>query len=344
MWFSQQLPLQSLIELSRALRHNLGAGLSLARVFRQQAERGARPARPVCGRIAAALEAGHSLEDVLAGERATFPSLFIDLAAMGEQTGSLAEMFGELEEYYRLQQKLIREFRSKMFPVLIQFFAALFILAGVIFVLGAVAESKNEPPPDPLGLGFRGKTGALLFLVCCLGTIALLVVAYKLLTRKLKGKGLVDEILLRVPIIGPCCQAFALGRFTLALSLTLETEMSVMDALRLSLRATGNGAFIARTAMVVDALKEGDDLTLSLAKTRLFPEEFQNIVAVAEESGRVPEVMRKQAGYYQEEAGRRLTALTKAAGLAMYGLYIIFMVTAIFRLAANYFGALGRAI
>jgi type II secretory pathway component PulF len=341
MFISRQLPLQSLIELSRALRHNLGAGIALAKVFRQQAQRGSRPARGVAGRIAAELERGNSLEKAFAGEGAVFPSLFIDLAVMGERTGNLAEMFGELEEYYRLQQKLIREFRSRIVPVLIQFFAALLVLAGVIFILGAIAESKNQKPPDPLGLGFTGKTGALLFLAFWLGAIGVLVITYRVLARTLKGKVFMDEILLRIPVIGPCLQAFALGRFTLALRLTLETEMTVMEAMELSLRATSNGAYIARTTQIVESLKEGDDLAFSLAKTRLFPVDFQNIVAVAEESGRVPEVMRQQAEYYQEEAGRRLTNLTRMAGYSVYALYIIFMVVAIMRLAQSYLGALG---
>src|SRR5207237_1921629 len=41
------LPLSALIELSRSLRHYLGAGLSLVDVFRQQAKRGPAAVRPV---------------------------------------------------------------------------------------------------------------------------------------------------------------------------------------------------------------------------------------------------------------------------------------------------------
>jgi type II secretory pathway component PulF len=336
MGFARQLPIGTLIELSRALRHNLGAGLSIARVFRQQAERGSRAARPVAGRLAAELEKGRSLERALAGEPAAFPALFVDLAVMGEKTGNLAEIFGELEDYYKLQQKLMREFRSRIVPIVIQFFAALLILAGVIFVLGAVAESKNEKPADSLGFGFTGTKGAVLFLALSLGGIAALVVSYRVVRRGFKGKAFVDEILLRIPVVGPCMKAFALGRFTLALRLTLETEMSILEAMRLSFRAMSNGAFAARAPLVLASLKEGNDLSLALAGASLFPIDFQNIVAVAEESGRLPEVMHQQARYYQEEAGRRLAALTKMAGYAVWLLYVIFMVVAIFRLASSY--------
>ena len=40
MWFSSRLPLSSVIELCRVLRHYLGAGLTLRDAFRKQAARG----------------------------------------------------------------------------------------------------------------------------------------------------------------------------------------------------------------------------------------------------------------------------------------------------------------
>ena len=65
MFFSTRLPLSSVIELCRVLRHYLGAGLTLRDVFRQQAARGDMRLRPVAGRIAAELDEGGALEDAL---------------------------------------------------------------------------------------------------------------------------------------------------------------------------------------------------------------------------------------------------------------------------------------
>jgi type II secretory pathway component PulF len=341
MWFSKQLPLASLVELCRALRHSLGAGLSLVDVFRQQSQRGTAPVRPVAERIRAELEKGSSLEAALAREPGVFPPLFVDLAVVGEETGHLPGIFQELEEYYRLQQQLARKFRSQIAAPVVQFFIAVFVIAGMLFVLGAIASGSGKQAADPLGWGLRGARGAGLFLVTVFGLIGLLIGLYLVLTRSLRRKAAVDEVLLKIPVVGPCLQAFALGRFTLALRLTLDSEMPITKALRLSLRATSNQAFVARTDIVVAALKEGEDLGLALAKAQIFPEDFLNIVAVGEEGGRVPEVMKQQAAYYQEEAGRRLKALARAAGFLVWVLYAAFMIIAIFRLASYYFSALG---
>lgn len=326
------LPLSALVELCRSLRHYLGAGLSLVDVFRQQAKRGPASVRGVAESIVSDLEHGHDLEYALKKHKSGFPPLFLALASVGEQSGNMPEVFGELEKYFRLQQQLRRQFWAQTTWPLIQFVLGTFVLAGMLFILGLFGSSF-----DPLGLGLTGKRGAILFLVIIWGSIGLLFGVYFLLTRALRGKAQVDAWLLRLPALGPCLQALALHRFCVALRLTTETGMSIAQAMRLSLRATGNEAFIAKTDVVVESLKAGDELTTSLARSHLLPEDFVNILANAEEGGRVSEVLQHQAEHYEEESRRRLSILTKVAG---YGVWLVIgtlLVVVIFRLWLSYF-------
>jgi type II secretory pathway component PulF len=150
----------------------------------------------------------------------------------------------------------------------------------------------------------------------------------------------VDAFLLGLPAVGPCLRALALARFCVALRLTFETAMPTARALRLALRATGNQAFIERSEGIEAAVRAGNDLTLSLGQSGRFPEDFRNILAVAEESGRLTEVLREQAEYYHEEAGRRLTVLTS---LASYGVWFVvggLIIFVIFRLFGSYLALL----
>src|SRR5438105_9455890 len=118
MLFAKGLSLTGLISLCRALRHNLGAGLTLRDVFRQQGERGIAEVRPLAQRLRATIDQGDSLEVALQKEQAAFPPLFLAMASVGEETGHLPEIFGELEKYYTLQQSLRRQFRSRsLMPV-----------------------------------------------------------------------------------------------------------------------------------------------------------------------------------------------------------------------------------
>jgi type IV pilus assembly protein PilC len=321
-----------LAELCRALRHSLGAGLALPDVFRKQAERGPAPLRPVARQIADELERGSSLEAALQQQSASFPPLFLTLAAVGEQSGHLPELFGELEKYFRNQQELRRRFLSQIAGPGLQFIAAVCIIAFLLWALGFIAQMHHSRPIDPLGLGLTGGSGALIFLLLVFASLAGLAGLYFLAQRSLRRKEQVDVLLLRLPVIGPCVRALVLMRFCLSLGLTTDSGMPIAEALRLSLRATGNGAFQGCVKPVQASLKSGDDLTLALSQTRLFPEEFLHLLAVAEESGQVPEVMRRQAKEYEEEAGRRLTVLTTVAARGVWLVVAALIVVAIFRI------------
>jgi len=339
MLFSRQLPLSHLITLCHVLRHNLGAGLTLRRVFGQQAERGPAAVRPMAGRVHKELDRGSSLEDALDRERQVLPPLFLTMASVGEATGHLPEIFGELETYFRFQQQLRRQIQARIIGPVLQFLLAVLVIAGLFMVLGWISAARGTEPPRFLGV--PGAAGGWLFLFLIFGGIALGYVAYAVAARRFLHRPEVEALLLGCPRIGPCLQALALGRFALALQLTLDSGLSIGQALRLSLAATGNGVFTRQTAIVERSLKSGNDLTTALTEAAVFPRDFRNMVAVGEESGRVPEVMRHQAQHYYEEAQRRLTALTRTFTGAVWLAYALFMGMVIFRIFGIYRGALG---
>jgi type IV pilus assembly protein PilC len=336
MVLSPRLPLSGLIDLCRALRHYLGAGLTLRDVFRQQAARGVAAVRPVAARISAGLEAGDDLEEALKKETPAFPPLFVALATVGEETGMLPEVFRELEKYFQLQQRLARQFRTQITWPAIQLFIAIFVIAGLIWILGLLGGAF-----DPIGLG-TGGVRAVLFLFCAFGLLGAVLAAYVLAKRVLR-EGTLDAMLLSLPVVGPCLRALAITRFCLALRLTLESGMPIARALRLSFRATGNGAFAVAADTARQAVKAGDELTVALAQTRLFPEEFQHVIAVGEESGRLTDVLEQQGGQYAEESERRLAALTSAAGWGVWMVVAGLIIFCIFRMALTYIDMLDPA-
>lgn len=340
MLLSHQLSLSILIDLCRSLRHYLGAGLQLPEVFQQQARRGAEPMRPVASRIAQQLEEGHSLKQALKPESDLFPPLFLAMASIGEETGMLPEVFAELEKFYLRQQQLRRDFRRQISWPVIQLGLAILTITGLIFILGMLPQQPNQKPYDPLGLGLFGASGALIFLLVVSALVAAGFGAYWLMRQKFLTNPEADAFLLRLPLLGPCLRTLALGRFCLALRLTTETGMSIIEAMRLSLRATGNNAFIDWTTPIQSALHDGQTLTASMALCDLFPEEFLTVMTVGEESGQEAEVLRHQGEHYDEEAGRKLAALTAALGYGVWLLVGAIIIFAIFRLFASYLAML----
>jgi type IV pilus assembly protein PilC len=267
------------------------------------------------------IDQGDDLQEALKHEVGVFPPLFVAMVSVAEHTGMLPEVFQDLERFYARQLKLRRDFISRIIWPVIQLVLGVLVIALMVLILGMIAESRpGSKPLDPLGLGLVGPRGAMTILLGAAGIAAAIAATYFAITRVLRQQSALDGLLLRVPALGPCMRALAMARFCLALKLTSETGMSIGEAMTLSLRATGNGAYEGAIDGIISGVRRGDDLTTSLARSRLFPIEFLHIMEVAEESGSLPDIMRRQANHYDEEAGRRLAAL---ASTAAYGVWIV---------------------
>lgn len=336
MLFSSRISLRSLAALCHAFRVGHGAGLSLVDVFRQQAQRGPSDARPALGRISERLDKGESLEDVLKTDGRAFPPLFVSMVAVGEQTGNLPEIFHELERYYREQLTLRRQFIAMSFWPVAQLIGAIVVITLMIIILGWIAPSEGKAF-DPLGFGV-GPAGAVKFLVTVAVFFGGLFVIYFLATRALGQKSTVHRFLLSVPVVGPCLQALALARLSLALKLTMDSSLHPAKAVKRSLWASGNGAYEACADSVATAVKAGTPITEALTECRVFPEDFLQAVHSGEETGQIPEVMARQAVHYQEEASLKMTILNRLATIGVWLFVAGLLIFMIFRMAFKILG------
>jgi type IV pilus assembly protein PilC len=337
MLFTRELPLASIIRLCQILRHSLGAGVNVVTIFHQLGKRGPRPLRASARRVEEVLSKGHKLTTALEREGDAYPSLMLALVSVGEETGHVPEICGQLERYYLLVQQLRRQFRSRIMLPVIQFFLAILVITGMLYLIGMINKARGTDI-----FGISGPETAFRFLGWTWAAIVFLVGSYFILRQALHKQAFLDRLLLWVPGVGGCMEAFALARFTMALGLTMDSAMKIESCLALSLRATGNASYAGEAEAIAAALTKGVSLAAALGQTGRFPGDLIEVVAVAEVGGRVPEIMRQQTQHYFDLAERRLRRLTRTATSAVWLLYAGLMIVAIFRIARLYFQALGK--
>ncbi|MCX7701831.1 MAG: type II secretion system F family protein [Gemmataceae bacterium] len=328
--------LSNMAALCHAFRVEHNAGMTLVEIFQQQARKGPISARPLIARVAERLKEGDSLEDALKAEGEAFPPLFVSMAAVGEQTGNLPEVFHELEKYYRAQLTLWREFIAHSVWPMIQLIAAIIVITLLILILGWLSDNP-ERAFDPLGFGV-GPAGALKFLATVFLFFGTLVLIYLVATRAMGQKAAVHRLLLKIPVIGPCLQAIALSRLARALKLTMDSTLAAHRAVQRSLLVSGNSAYEACADTAATQIKRGREIADVLRDCDVFPEEFLQAIHTGEQTGELPEVMARQAEYYQEEAGRRLRTLTIVASFLVWLFVAALIIWAIFRIALSIFG------
>jgi len=329
MIFSSRVPIPALVQWCRALKHGIDVGISPVKCFRQQGKSGPTSVRPLANTIADRLAQGASLEEAIRPFRSRFPLLFVELIAVGEQTGRLTETFEELERYFETVQQSRKDFlRALIWPAM-SYFMAIVIIAILIAVLGLIGSLL-----DPTGLGLLGPKCAGIFLLV-MTVFTIFVVGGFMYIRDHDGiRGKFEAISLSIPGLAGCFRAFALQRFSLALQMTAEAGLRADKALLYSFRATANSSYAKHAEDASKRARGGEEITeiLTDCGPNLFTAEFLDSVQVGETSGQLAEVMHKQSKFYREEASRKLKILTMLAGGAVYlmiGLMIILVIARI---------------
>lgn len=253
---------------------------------------------------------GSLLGDSMRKFRGIFPELMIDLIDVGEQTGSLPEVLLALAQHYDNLIRLRRTFMGAIAWPVFQLVAAILIVAGLIAVLGWITENKGGQAIDIMGLGLTGTKGAALWLTGCFGTMFFLFVAYRMFMAGVASRTFLHTFLLAVPVVGYCMRSFAIARFSWAFALTQQAGMSIEPSLESSLKATGNGAFISTIPLTLEMVRTGEELSVTLQETGLYPRDFLELVRVGETTGTVPEALERISPQLEDEARRSLSALT----------------------------------
>lgn len=345
MIFASRIPLKSLAIISRSLATMLESGIQIRKAIDLAAKKTMHgPTRKALRDISSAVQEGSDVSEALRQHGRFFPTLFIEMVTMAEESGSLPEVLRHLAEHYEANIRMKKEFIGSIIWPAFQLIAAILVIALLILILGFVAETTGSNDMSFLVFGLSGPSGAAIWLMGTFGFFAACYVAWLMIQKASQAKAIVDPMLLLVPVLGRCMRSFAIARFSWSYFLTQQTGMPVTRSLKGSLKATGNGAFIAQTPFITSAVMEGASLTDSLAESRLFTDEYLEMVSVAEESGTVPEALHRLSPQFEEDARRAMKTLTRAISVMVWLFVAGFIVFFVFRFMLWYVGQINKAL
>jgi type IV pilus assembly protein PilC len=345
--FFSRIPQKTLAVVAKSLATMLHAGVPLLKSLQTLSRKtGDARCRRSLSEIHDAVRQGVEISTAMRDQRGYYPELAIDMVAVGEQTGSLPEVLDGLADHYENNVRLRRTFLTTIAWPVIQLVAAIFVVGLLIWILGAIGESRTGPggkPVDMLGWGLLGTSGALIWFGMSFGTVFAVLGGYFLVSHVFHQQRFLDTMLLGIPVVGGCMQSFAIARFSWVFSLTQQTGMPIARCLDASFRATGNGAFQGAGRDVQDRVLAGDELSIAFAATRLFPDDYVQMVEVAESSGTVPETLERLSPQFEAQARRSLSALATTLGWVVWLVVAVFIIFIIFSIVLQYIGMINNA-
>ena len=314
--------------ISRQLASMTSAGLSLVRalhILQEQQEN--KKAKAVLLDIYEEVQKGKSFSDVLYSKPGVFPDMFVSMIAAGEASGTLDAMLTRLSDHYASANKTANKAKSAMvYPMVLM----VLLLVVIIFLFTAIL-------PQFAGLGnpddYSVLTKALLAFSDSLIhqwyiyiiVIAAIVVTFFFLLRTPSTRLRMDELLLKIPKVGPLVATMYTGTFARNMSNLYGAGLQMVECIEKSIAVVNNMYVHKRFEDVISDIKLGESMSKSIEKTGIFEGMFTSIIFVGEESGTLDTILEKAAEYYEEEAD---AAVTKLVSL-MEPLMIIIMGIAI---------------
>jgi type IV pilus assembly protein PilC len=251
------------------------------------------------------VEAGASLADAMKKHPKTFDPLFTNMIAAGEAGGILDTILKRLAVYIEKAVKLKGQVQSAMiYPVAIVVIAALVV--GVILwkVIPTFANlfaglGAELPLPTRIVIGLSNNLVRFgPFLVVALVAAGW---GFKAYYATPAGRMKVDGIVLKLPILGLLMRKIAVARFCRTLSTLLASGVSILEALDITARTSGNAVIEAALLETRKSIERGETIAAPLKVTGVFPPMVVQMIGVGEATGAVDTMLTKIADFYEEE-------------------------------------------
>lgn len=259
------------------------------------------------------VEGGSTLNQAKRKFPKVFDDLYCNLVSSGEQSGSLDIMLRRLAEFLEKIVKLRAQVRQAMiYPVAVLTFAiivAIFMLWKIVPVFASIfLELGAELPFLTAGVLALSHFVQSYILFVFLGLIGL-VFLVRYIRKTDKGRKVIDQFLLRIPLFGPLLKKVGLSRVTRTLSTLLSGGVPMLESLKITSSTSGNVIIENHILHSRSLVAEGTSLTEAFQETGHFPFMLIQMVGVGEATGTLDEMLTKLANFYDEEVEASVAAL-----------------------------------
>jgi len=246
--------------------------------------------RQVLASLLEDIEGGLTLSDAMSHHGYCFDGVFVALVRAGEESGQLNVVLDELTENLKWQDEMASQAKKALvYPALV-----LVVIVGVVFILMTVLVPQLAATFKTLVPKLPRETEALIqisnFFVkywwLLLGLPAIASVAGWVLSRtNERAQRLVDEVALRMPVLGDLRQKIILARFSTFFAMLYRAGISVLDCIQICEKIVGNRVMEAGLQRVGRSISEGQGISQAFTATKLFPPLVLRMLRVGESTG-----------------------------------------------------------
>jgi type IV pilus assembly protein PilC len=234
-----------------------------------------------------------------------FKNTYIGLIAMGEKTGNLANSFSSITDDIKWNMDIRRKTKKATTGPLFGVFL-MFIVMGIMTtivvpkVTGFLKVQGIELPMITIALiNFSDFMQNNWYYVVF--SIPTFLVVLKILCRNEDIAIIVDDIKLKIPVMGPIINKIDAAKFCQFFSMTFKSGLGVLECLDASSGTVKNKAMKRGIAIVRQQVSDGQSLAKAIAMTGYFPTLVVRMFKIGEESGNMENALNNIKFFYDRE-------------------------------------------
>jgi type II secretory pathway component PulF len=279
-------------------------------------------AKNVWGKVHDDVVGGTSLADALGKWPKVFSTVYVAMIRAGEAGGFLPIVLQQISDFRGREQDLKGKVKAAMvYPAVLAVLAVgvvVFLLTFFIPRFQGIFEQFHGNLP----LLTQGIVGASHWLqhygLFIGGGVVAIVVGLRKAAMSESGRRAIERVILKTPLLGTVVARFALVRFCRMLGTLSGAGVPLVNALRVAKEAIGNQTLQDTVAKAIEEVRRGVPLSRSLSGDRLlFPPSVIEMIAIAEETGRLDKELVRLSITYEADLDRNLRMLVSLAEPAM---------------------------
>ncbi len=303
------------VNFSQQLSILLSSGIGLLPALQIISDQTTKPSfKKIIAKLTNDLRSGMPFSEAAAKYPQVFPTIFLRLVQIAEQTGNMPQMLAEVAEFLDKQVQAMRKIRRALvYPMAVLLLAGVAVTILLTFVLPALTNLFSEFGGTlPLITRILLTTASILkadIVFIIMGVIAIAGAGW-LYIRKPKGALNRDRLLLKVPFLGSFLLHSDLARIMRAISILLSAGIPITEALNLVTTTPQNRVLQRAMQTTREDVIQGSSISKAFESNPFFPRLVSQMVAVGEETGNLKENLQRLSDYYEENSDRAMSAMT----------------------------------
>ena len=275
------------------------------------------------------VEGGATLSAAMKQYPKVFDDLTVNMIDAGETGGILDLILQRLAAYVEKAVKLKAAVKSALiYPVAVIGIALIVVgclLKFVVPIFSNLFASLDValPLPTRIVMGLSAVVGRFWWVVFVLGIGGFF--AIKQMKKDPRGRVLWDSLMLKLPVFGMVLRKIAVARFSRTLGTLLTSGVSILEALTITAKTSGNAVLEQALMKVRKAIEEGRTIVDPLKESGVFPNMVCQMIGVGEATGAMDAMLQKIADFYEDEvdaATRDMLALLEPMLIAFLGVAV----------------------